>query len=77
MPNNHSNKVCAVCGRVQGPHWVRHWSNNHPGAIPHVLPLGGVPTEPFKEDWLKDIEPSSLRDEYMNAAKILDEVPPT
>jgi len=38
---------------------------------------GGVPTEPFNEDWLKSIEPKSLRDKYIEAAKIYEEVPPT
>jgi hypothetical protein len=77
MPNTHSHKVCGICGMSRKDNWARHWKTYHPGAIRQELPPGGVPTEPFNEDWLKSIEPKSLRDKYKEAAKIYEEVPPT
>jgi predicted alpha/beta hydrolase family esterase len=76
MPNIHKVKVCAICGMSKKDHWDRHWKSYHPGASRQELPFGGVPSAPHKEDWVKDIEPSSLREQYESAAKINEEVPP-
>jgi hypothetical protein len=76
MPNIQTVKVCAICGMSKKDHWGRHWTSYHPGASRQELPLGGVPPAPHREDWLKHIEPSSLREKYEIAAKMNEEVPP-
>ena len=66
----HSIKVCALCGKSEGPHWRRHWKNNHPGATIMELLPGDIPSDPYDESWLKLIFPISLRKQFMTPAEI-------
>lgn len=27
-------KRCAMCGKIETAHWVRHWETYHPGQVP-------------------------------------------
>ena len=31
MPNVRKNKLCAICGKAEGPNWAIHWKKKHPG----------------------------------------------
>ena len=27
--DSHKHKTCNECGKLEGPHWARHWKLNH------------------------------------------------
>ena len=68
MPNQRKIRVCGHCGKAPTNHWRQHW-NTHPLEKMVELKPGEVPISAFKENWLELIEPKSLRDEFLTAAK--------
>ncbi len=44
MPSIHKNKVCAICGKAEGPNWGRHWKQQHPGIEVQELQPGQIPS---------------------------------
>ena len=75
MPSIHKTKVCATCGKAEGPHWARHWKDYHPGTeVTELLP-GQAPTHPLDSNWLYLISDTKVQEVFIKAAN-KDVLPP-
>ena len=75
MPATHKSKVCATCGKAEGPNWARHWKQQHPTEVMNELVPGEAPAHPFDENWLYLIKDLEVQEIYKgNGSNIL---PPT
>ena len=55
-------KTCALCGKVDGNNWAKHWKRQHPGEIQELLANGESPLYPWCDNW-KEIQTAILRGE--------------
>ena len=56
MLEEFTHNVCCICGEsITTSNWARHRKRWHPDEQIKRLPLGTLPSNPLKEDWLKQI----------------------
>ena len=69
MLEEFTHNVCCICGEsITSGNWARHRKRWHPNEQIKRLPLGTLPSNPLKEDWLNQIQPKELKELYHKAA---------